>query len=74
MRFNTILGCPYGSLLHGHVSDRLQSVSDRLLLLDYLINEVMAARILQEKKPIKKIELKIVSGNKLKMLFVYLKC
>lgn len=47
--------------MHGHVSDRLQNVSDRLLLLDYLVNELMAARILQEKKPEKKIELKIVS-------------
>lgn len=47
--------------MHGHVSDRLQNVSDRLLLIDYLVNELMAARILQEKKPEKKIELKIVS-------------
>lgn len=47
--------------MHGHVSDRLQNVSDRLLLVDYLLNELMAARVLQEKKPEKKIELKIVS-------------
>lgn len=51
--------------MHGHVSDRLQNVSDRLLLIDYLVNELMAARILQEKKPEKKIELKIVSIIKL---------
>lgn len=48
--------------MQGHVSDRLQNVSDRLLLVDYLLNELMAARILQEKKPEKKIELKIVSS------------
>lgn len=53
--------CPYKSLMHGHVSDRLQNVTDRLLLIDYLLNELMAARILQEKKPEKKIEMKIVS-------------
>lgn len=50
--------------MEGHVSDRLQNVSDRLLLIDYLINELMAARILQEKKPEKKIELKIVIINR----------
>lgn len=49
--------------MHGHVSDRLQNVSDTLLLLDYLMHELMAARILQEKKPEKKIELKIVSTS-----------
>ncbi|CAG9824462.1 unnamed protein product [Phaedon cochleariae] len=53
------LNCPYQSLTHGHVSERLQHVSDRLLLLDYLLTELMSARILQEKKPDKKIELKL---------------
>ncbi|KAJ8981702.1 hypothetical protein NQ317_003423 [Molorchus minor] len=53
------LNCPYTSLTHGLVSDRLQNVSDRLLLLDYLITELMTARILQEKKPEKNIELKL---------------
>lgn len=57
-----ISDCPYKALMHGHVSDRLQHVSDRLLLIDYLVNELMAARILQEKKPERKIELKIVSN------------
>lgn len=50
--------------MHGHVSDRLETLSDRLLLIDYLVTELMGARILQEKKPEKKIELKIVSNNK----------
>ncbi|XP_057657956.1 protein FAM98B isoform X1 [Diorhabda carinulata] len=53
------LGCPYKVLIEGHVSDRLQNFSDRLLLLDYLLTELMGARILQEKKPGKKIELKL---------------
>lgn len=55
------LDCPYKCLTEGHVSDRLQHVSDRLLLLDYLLTELMGARILHEKKPSKKIELKLVS-------------
>lgn len=63
MWFNKFLisACPYKALTHGHVSDRLQTVSDRLLLIDYLISELMGARILQEKRPGKKIELKLVS-------------
>ncbi|XP_018336058.1 protein FAM98B isoform X2 [Agrilus planipennis] len=52
-------GCPYSSLIHGHASDRFATVDDRLLLLDYLITEVMAARILEENKPAKKLELKL---------------
>ncbi|KAF7282813.1 hypothetical protein GWI33_001953 [Rhynchophorus ferrugineus] len=53
------INCPYKSLTHGLVSERLQNVSERLLLLDYLLSELMTARILQEKKPEKKIELKL---------------
>lgn len=55
------IDCPYTALIHGVVSERLQNVSDRLLLLDYLITELMGARVLQDKKPEKKIELKLVS-------------
>ncbi|KAJ0170517.1 hypothetical protein K1T71_013888 [Dendrolimus kikuchii] len=39
------LGCPYKKLVTGHMSSRLQSKEDRLLLLDYLISELMAARM-----------------------------
>lgn len=53
--------CPYKCLTQGLVSERLQCYSERLLLVDYLISELMAARILQEKKPENKIELKLVS-------------
>ncbi|XP_030761221.1 protein FAM98A [Sitophilus oryzae] len=53
------LNCPYQILTHGLVSERLQNIADRLLLLDYLITELMSARILQDKKPEKKIELKL---------------
>lgn len=54
------VGCPYATLTQGHISDRLGNISDRLVLLDYLITELMAARILREKRPEKKIELKLV--------------
>ncbi|KAJ2943101.1 hypothetical protein O0L34_g18791 [Tuta absoluta] len=39
------LGCPYKKLITGHMSSRLQTKEDRLLLLDYLISELMAARM-----------------------------
>ncbi|XP_072933899.1 protein FAM98A-like [Epargyreus clarus] len=39
------LGCPYKKLVTGHMSSRLQTREDRLLLLDYLISELMAARM-----------------------------
>lgn len=54
------LGCPYTALTQGHISDRLTTKTDNLLLLDYLTTELMAARILREKKPEKKFELKLV--------------
>ncbi|KAL1517950.1 hypothetical protein ABEB36_001646 [Hypothenemus hampei] len=53
------LNCPYSSLTQGLVSERLQNYSERLLLLDYLLTELMAARILHEKKPNRVIELKL---------------
>ncbi|CAH0547261.1 unnamed protein product [Brassicogethes aeneus] len=53
------LNCPYRDLTKGHVSDRLQNTSDRLTVLDYLLTELMGARITQETKPEKKIELKL---------------
>jgi hypothetical protein len=53
------LNCTYTVLTQGHISDRLQNTQDRLLLLDYLSTELMGARIFQQKKPDKKIELKL---------------
>lgn len=70
------VGCPYVALTQGHISDRLEKTQDKLLLLDYLTKELMAARILREKRPEKKIELKIVSHAKetqiRDLLFYYL--
>ncbi|XP_059045734.1 protein FAM98A [Achroia grisella] len=48
------LGCPYKALVIGHMSSRLQSKEDRLLLLDYMISELMAARMVSTIKPSKK--------------------
>ncbi|KAK9751594.1 Protein of unknown function (DUF2465) [Popillia japonica] len=54
------LGCPYVSLTQGHISDRLSDTNATTLLLDYLITELMAARILYDTKPdTNKIELKV---------------
>ncbi|XP_053620773.1 protein FAM98A [Plodia interpunctella] len=39
------LGCPYRKLTTGHMSSRLQKKEDKVLLLDYLISELMAARM-----------------------------
>lgn len=39
------LGCQYGSLMEGNVNQRLQSREDRLLLLDFLLSELEAARM-----------------------------
>ncbi|XP_052860240.1 protein FAM98B [Anopheles cruzii] len=45
------LTCPYTSLTVGHVSDRLQTLEAKLLLLDYLVNELMALKMLEALKP-----------------------
>ncbi|XP_013178388.1 PREDICTED: protein FAM98A [Papilio xuthus] len=39
------LGCPYRGLISGHMSSRLQTKETRVTLLDYLISEIMAARM-----------------------------
>lgn len=39
-------GCSYNSLIAGHVDDRLNSDENKLLLLDYLIGELRASRII----------------------------
>ncbi|XP_045464479.1 protein FAM98A isoform X1 [Harmonia axyridis] len=53
------MSCPYQSLTQGHVSDRLQNVEQTGLLLDYLITELMIARMNQENAPKTKLELKL---------------
>lgn len=46
-----VLGCQYGSLTEGNVNQRLQSRNDRLLLLDFLLSELQAARMAKVNKP-----------------------
>ncbi|XP_022911066.1 protein FAM98A [Onthophagus taurus] len=53
------LGCPYESLTHGHITDRLSNVNECKILLEYLITELMAARIIADNKPDETISLKI---------------
>uniref|UniRef100_A0A914XHS0 Protein FAM98A n=1 Tax=Plectus sambesii TaxID=2011161 RepID=A0A914XHS0_9BILA len=44
-------GCPYSALTSGKVDDRLTTVENRRLLLDYLLKELQAARICAVKQP-----------------------
>lgn len=53
------LGCPYASLTQGHMSDRLSTDHDKLLLLEYLLSELMAAQMLKTNNPEKNMELKL---------------
>ncbi|XP_050520554.1 protein FAM98A isoform X2 [Daktulosphaira vitifoliae] len=53
------LGCSYSTLTSGHVSDRLNSKENKLLLLDYLIGELKASRILKSKHTEKNLSMKV---------------
>ncbi|XP_064093639.1 protein FAM98A-like [Macrobrachium nipponense] len=45
------LGCPHTQLTEGNVNQRLETVEQRLLLLDFLLAELMAARMISAAKP-----------------------
>uniref|UniRef100_A0A8D8FHC2 Protein FAM98A n=1 Tax=Culex pipiens TaxID=7175 RepID=A0A8D8FHC2_CULPI len=45
------LTCPYAGLTSGHVSDRLQTYDSKVILLDYLVNELMAMKMIEALKP-----------------------
>ncbi|XP_055595799.1 protein FAM98B [Uranotaenia lowii] len=45
------LTCPYTSLTVGHVSDRLQTYESKMILLEYLVNELMAFKMIEALKP-----------------------
>ncbi|KAK6636213.1 hypothetical protein RUM43_009871 [Polyplax serrata] len=59
------LGCCYTLLLEGHLTERLNNREKRLLLLDYLLSELMAARMIRADKPhlSKGIELKLEESS-----------
>lgn len=54
------LGCPYSVLVSGPPSQRFQSKDVRILLLNYLVSELMAAKMIQKLNPHKKIVIEIV--------------
>lgn len=45
------LTCPYAALTSGHVSDRLQTHDSKIILLDYLLNELMAFKMIEALRP-----------------------
>nr|CAD7608406.1 unnamed protein product [Timema genevievae] len=45
------LGCGYSCLLEGHMSERLHTRQNRILLLDFLLTELEAARMVLVNKP-----------------------
>lgn len=55
------IGCPYESLTQGHMSDRLNNDHDKILVVEFLVTELMSARMVAASNPEKTLELKIVS-------------
>lgn len=55
------LSCPYSKLIGGSTSDRFKTKPDCLLLLNYLITELMAAKMSQKFNPHKKVVIEVVS-------------
>ena len=53
------LGCPHVSLTEGPVSDRLNSKRSRLVLLDFLLSELMAARMIAENQSDKNLRIQL---------------
>ncbi|XP_063229367.1 protein FAM98A [Bacillus rossius redtenbacheri] len=45
------IGCGYSFLMEGHMSERLHTRENRLLLLDFLLTELQAARMMSVNKP-----------------------
>lgn len=45
------LTCPYANLTSGHVSERLQTYDSKVILLEYLMNELMAFKMIESFKP-----------------------
>ncbi|KAG0729867.1 Protein FAM98A [Chionoecetes opilio] len=62
------IGCPHSQMTEGAVSQRLASPEDRLLLIDFLLGELMAARMISEAKPDSAMTVEMVGSS------VYLAC
>lgn len=55
------LPCPYAALISGPISNRYATVESRLTLLNYLMCELMAAKMCHTLKPEKQVVIEIVS-------------
>ncbi|XP_025423317.1 protein FAM98A [Sipha flava] len=72
-------GCSYKALTAGHFENRLKSKENKLLLLDYLIGELRASRILNANKTNKKSNMQVTliesnASKSLKDILITLKC
>lgn len=54
-------GCPHSVLTEGAVSQRLATPETRLLLLDFLLAEIMAARMISQNAPDQGLTVQMVS-------------
>lgn len=63
MKLLIISGCVYTQLTEGHVTERLATRKNRILLLDYLLTELEAARMIVANKPdqTKMLQVQLVS-------------
>lgn len=63
-------GCSYNTLITGHVDNRLNSNENKLLLLDYLIGELKASRIINSNSTNKKsnMQVTLIESNASKCL------
>lgn len=54
--------CPFSNFVSGPISDRLQNVQSRALLLNYLVCELMAMKMVQKLRPKEEMIIEIVSN------------
>lgn len=57
------LHCPYSRLVSGPTSERFKSEDDRVLLLQFLTTELMAAKMNHHDKPNGKLVIEVVAIN-----------
>jgi len=56
------LGCPHNILTEGPVTKRLETRRSRLILLDFLMSELMAARMIALNKPTQSLDIQITES------------
>lgn len=52
--------CPFECFISGPISNRLQTTESRILLLDYLLTELMAIKMIQKNMPKESLVIEIV--------------